>query len=237
MIFDNLVEIVHKDDFPELETALDEPDGLLAYGFVLTPEIVLSAYQKTIFPWFEQGQPVLWWSPKKRALIEPENLKISRSLRKSLRNRGYCVSFDKQFQQVIYHCATVKRTQQQSTWITKEMLQCYDRLHEMHKAHSIEVWLDNKLVGGLYGLIINNTFCGESMFSLTTDASKVALTALAFNASKLNVKLIDCQIMNPYLASMGAEEKTRNWYWQYLMQQTATQEILAPCTLPLPFVH
>ena len=235
MIFDNLVEIVHKDDFPELETALDEPDGLLAYGFVLTPEIVLSAYQKTIFPWFEQGQPVLWWSPQKRALIEPENLRISRSLRKSLRNRGYSVSFDKQFHQVINHCATVKRSQQHTTWITKEMVQCYCRLHEMNRAHSIEVWLNNELVGGLYGLIINKTFCGESMFSLATDASKVALSALAFNAFKLNFELIDCQVMNPYLESMGAKEKSGHWYKERLEQQSSQQKLLTPCVLPLPF--
>lgn len=232
-MFENLVEISQPGDFPTLGKALDDPDGLLAYGFVLSPEIILSAYNQAIFPWYEQNQPVLWWSPRERAIIEPSSLNISRSLKKSIRNRGYTISFDKQFQQVIYHCAHIKRARQSSTWITTEMLQCYSKLHLMNKAHSIEIWRDFELVGGLYGIIVNETFCGESMFSKSTDASKVALTALAVNAELLNVKLIDCQIMNPYLQSMGAKVVLRNWYRNFLDNHHSQQYIYTPRSLSL----
>ncbi len=241
MLLDHLVEIIQADNFPDVETALDKPDGLLAYGFVLSTEIVLSAYRQAIFPWYEHNQPVLWWSPQQRAILEPENLKLSRSLKKSLRNRGYRVSFDQQFYRVISFCAQVKRDHQHSTWITEEMIQCYTRLHEMNRAHSLEVWHNDVLVGGLYGLIINETFCGESMFSLATDASKVALAALCFNAHRLGVQLIDCQMMTPHLQSLGAIARPRSWYTNFLQQHDTPPLSDFPSELPLnvpkPGIH
>jgi len=209
-ILNQLIEISDIKDFPHPKNALMDPDGLLGYGFILNSDLLIKAYQSGIFPWFEEGQPVLWWSPKMRAILEPCKIHISRSLSKILKKDDYSVTMNMHFDKVIYECAHTKRQNQDATWITQEMINAYQQLHSFEKAQSIEVWREDKLIGGLYGVTVNGIFCGESMFSHASNASKIALVYLAKYAQKLNILLIDCQIMNPYLKSMGAEQISRS---------------------------
>ena len=196
-------------DFPPTEQALEEPNGLLAVGGDLSPERLLAAYRRGIFPWFDESQPVLWWTPNPRAVLFPERIHISRSLQKRLRRGEFTTGCDRQFQQVMAHCAQVPRDGQSGTWITPDMSEAYYRLHQQGVAHSVEVYKDGELAGGLYGLAIGRVFFGESMFSLCRDASKVALVALARQLQAWGFTLIDCQVSNPHLFSMGAEEISR----------------------------
>lgn len=195
--------------FPPISTALTEPDGLLAGGGDLSPQRLLSAYRNGIFPWYQDGQPILWWSPSIRALMRPEHLKISRSLRKTLRNDKFTVTADTAFEQVITACAA-PRPNADGTWITEEMQQAYLELHKLGYAHSIETWQNGELVGGLYGLAIGRCYFGESMFSRQTDASKVAFVFLIKHLEYWGFSLIDCQMMNKHLASLGASPLPRN---------------------------
>lgn len=197
--------------FPD--TALAEPDGLLAIGGDLSTERLQLAYQSGIFPWFSEGDPILWFSPHERCVIYPERIKISKSMNKLMKANFFTVTTNKAFSKVIENCAKTPRVGQDGTWITKEMQQAYIKLHEMGLAHSIEVWLNEKLVGGLYGVKIGNVFCGESMFSLVSNASKTALIYLAKN---MNFKLIDCQLPNDHLMSLGAEMISREEYLEML---------------------
>lgn len=203
-------------DFPDPNLSLLEPNGLLAIGGDLTPERIINAYKHGIFPWHSKGEPLLWWSPEPRAVLFLDELKISRSLKKTLRNKQYHVTFDKNFVSVIRACAG-RGEDDVETWIHQEMIDAYCKLHEMNIAHSTEVWLADKLIGGLYGLMINNIFCGESMFSSMADASKVALVYLVEHLKLLGCKLIDCQIMNPHLASLGVREIPRRDFLQLLI--------------------
>ena len=188
--------------FPPTHQALDDPAGLLAMGGDLSPERLLHAYSLGIFPWYSDDEPILWWTPDPRCVLFPEQLVVSKSLKKRLR-KSYTVTCNKAFAQVMSYCATVDgRTN--NTWINQEMLHAYIELHRLGHAHSIEVWFDTELIGGLYGLKIGRVFFGESMFSRATDGSKIALTALTQMCSKAGVKLIDCQVENPHLLSMGA---------------------------------
>src|SRR5688572_8698373 len=194
--------------FPPLDQALDEPEGLLAAGGDLCSERLLSAYRRGIFPWYSAGQPVLWWSPNPREVLVPREFKCSRSLAKTLRNRGFEVTFDREFAAVVSACAA-RREHSAGTWITPEMFAAYCRLHELGHAHSVEVRLQGQLVGGLYGVLIGRMFFGESMFSRERDASKVALARLVEKGIVAGVQLIDCQLPTPHLRSLGSKPVTR----------------------------
>jgi len=210
----------HSYRFPPVEYALREPDGLLAVGGDLAPERILNAYRHGIFPWFSPGQPILWWSPDPRAVLFPERLKVSRSLRKSISHHTFRVTFDTAFAQVIRACAETPRRGQAGTWISEEMQQAYFRLHELGYAHSVESWLGDELVGGLYGLRLGRIFFGESMFSRRTDASKVPFVHLVRKLQSEGVVLIDCQVTTEHLLSLGAEEIPRQRFIELLERYT-----------------
>ncbi|MBT8129890.1 MAG: leucyl/phenylalanyl-tRNA--protein transferase [Gammaproteobacteria bacterium] len=199
-------------EFPPVEQALSEPDGLLAAGGLLSPEILLKAYRRGIFPWYSQGQPILWWSPDPRCVLFPKQLKISRSLRKTLNKKPFEVRQDTAFREVMLNCAR-PRKDDAGTWITREMLQAYCRMHELGYAHSVECWQNDKLVGGLYGMAIGSMFFGESMFSHRTDASKVALEYLC---NTMKPKLIDVQVYSKHMESLGARMIPRARFIQLL---------------------
>ncbi len=202
-------------EFPAPSTALDSPDGLLAAGGNLSVDTLLTAYRRGIFPWYEQGQPILWWSPNPRAVIAPEHIHISKSLAKTLRRGGYQVTTDQAFAAVIKACAEPRpehldNPNENHTWISDEMIAAYIRLFETGHAHSVEYWLNGQLCGGLYGLAIGNVFCGESMFSRASNASKIAFTHLAKGLEQAGFVLIDCQIENQHLNSLGAQNMARD---------------------------
>jgi leucyl/phenylalanyl-tRNA---protein transferase len=192
------------DAFPAVTRALSDPDGLLCVGGDLSPQRLLAAYRRGIFPWYSAGQPILWWSPDPRMVLFPDEFKVARSLGKSLRNRGFRVTFDTCFDTVIATCADSGSRAHAGTWISPAMRAAYGELHRLGHAHSVEVWLDGRLVGGLYGLLLGQIFFGESMFSTVTDASKVALHDLVQRLRQRNVGLIDCQVASDHLFSLGA---------------------------------
>lgn len=194
--------------FPPVETAT--PEGLLAVGGDLSVARLLEAYRHGIFPWYNPGQPILWWSPDPRAVLYPDKLKVSRSLRKTLKRGHLCVTFDTDFRAVMLACAAPRAHHPGGgTWITDDMVQAYCALHDQGVAHSVEVWEGRDLAGGLYGVALGGVFFGESMFTRSTDTSKVALVALADRLRRWGYKLIDCQVPSPHLASLGAEEIPR----------------------------
>ena len=195
--------------FPPVERALAEPNGLLAAGADLTPERLLDAYRHGIFPWYSDGEPILWWSPDPRMVLFVDELKVSRSLAKSARNKGFELRVDTAFEAVIDACAQ-PRGAQPGTWITGEMRAAYLRLHRLGHAHSVETWREEELVGGLYGVSIGRMFFGESMFALASDASKVALVALVRELREQGCALIDCQMDTRHLASLGARSIPRS---------------------------
>jgi len=196
------------DPFPPIATALADPNGLLAVGGDLSAARLIEAYRQGIFPWFNPGQPVLWWSPDPRMVLMPQELKIARSLRKALRNREYVVRADSSFRAVMLACAE-PRPEQDGTWITDEMIAAYGALHARGLAHSIETWIDGRLMGGLYGIALGRMFYGESMFSSVTDASKIALVHLVRQLGRWDFGMIDCQVKTRHLASLGARELPR----------------------------
>jgi leucyl/phenylalanyl-tRNA--protein transferase len=204
--------------FPNPETA--DEDGLLAVGGDLSVARLLLAYNSGIFPWFEDDQPILWWSPDPRMILFPEKFKISKSLRKTLKSEKFKITFNQNFPEVIQYCATVPRKGQAGTWITKEMQKSYIALHKAGQAISVEVWENDKLVGGLYGVDLpeKKVFCGESMFSLVSEASKVAFFYLSEYVKDKNYKFIDCQIYNEHLESLGAEEMARAQFLKLLLR-------------------
>jgi leucyl/phenylalanyl-tRNA---protein transferase len=193
----------HHLEFPDPRLALSDPNGLLAIGGDLSPERLLQAYRQGIFPWYNDDQPILWWSPDPRAVLFPKDIKVNRSLQKTLRNKQFKVTIDTAFSQVIRACS-LPRPQQSETWINDEMMVAYNRLHQLGYAHSYEVWFEEQLVGGLYGVILGKVFFGESMFSTMPDASKVALVNLARECEARDFDFIDCQLPNPFLLRMGA---------------------------------
>jgi leucyl/phenylalanyl-tRNA--protein transferase len=194
--------------FPPLETARSEPNGLLAVGGDLSPQRLLEAYRRGIFPWFSEGDPILWWSPDPRMVLFPGELKVSRSLSKSLRNRRYEIRFDCDFDGVIRACAA-PREGQPGTWITAEMRSAYQRLHQLGYAHSVETWMNGELAGGLYGVSLGAAFFGESMFARIRDASKIALVHLVRKLEREKYGVIDCQMRTGHLATLGAREIPR----------------------------
>ena len=205
--------------FPPLEAA--SPEGLLAVGGDLNPDRLLSAYRQGVFPWFSDGQPILWWSPNPRAILYPADLHISRSLRKSLRTQGFEVTADRAFDDVIQRCAE-SRNSREGTWITSGMQEAYCTLHRMGYAHSVETWQNGQLVGGLYGLAIGKAFFGESMFSQITDASKTALVALSVSLTAGGYHFIDCQVVSEHLNSLGAKAVPRYRFSSELKQAVET---------------
>ncbi len=201
--------------FPPTDTALKEPNGpngLLAAGGDLTPTRLLAAYRQGIFPWYSDGEPLLWWSPDPRMVLLPNAIRITRSLAKTLRNADYTVKLDSDFAQVIAACATTPRDGQNGTWITPEMQAAYGRLQALGYAHSVEMWRDGRLIGGLYGIAIGRAFFGESMFSHITDASKIALAHLCAYLAARDFGIIDCQMETAHLKSLGARPIPRSDY-------------------------
>lgn len=207
----------HSVTFPPLAAALEEPNGLIAAGGDLSAARLIEAYRRGIFPWYEDPQPILWWSPDPRCVLLPNSLHVSRSLRKTLRSGRFHVTCDDAFTDVVRACAA-PRSYSRDTWIGTAMLQAYTALHIQGHAHSIEVWQQNSLVGGLYGVAIGKVFFGESMFSLVTDASKVALVHLVGQLQAWEFELIDCQVTNDHLMSLGATEMPRAEFEQRLQR-------------------
>ena len=203
--------------FPPLETALARPNGLLAVGGDLSPSRLIDAYRRGIFPWFNEGEPILWWSPDPRMVLFPQELKISRSLRKTLKRGNYEIRADSAFKQVMEACAA-PRGEHTGTWIHAEMIAAYGRLHEMGMAHSMETWIEGDLVGGLYGVGQGKMFFGESMFSRVSDASKIAFVHLVAQLQRWGFEMIDCQMKTEHLASLGAREISRNEFRQKLKE-------------------
>ena len=201
--------------FPDVELAETEPNGLLAVGGDLTEMRLLKAYRQGIFPWYSEGEPILWWSPDPRMVLYPQQVKVSRSLRKTLRKGEFQISFDHAYNRVIKACAG-PRKDTPGTWLVNEMISAYRRLHELGFAHSVEVWRDGDLAGGLYGVAIGGVFFGESMFSRITDSSKIALVALCHQLLEWGFRLIDCQVYTQHLQSMGAQEIPREQFCQQL---------------------
>ena len=202
--------------FPDIRTALKEPDGLLAAGGDLSPERILAAYRQGIFPWFNPGDPILWWSPDPRTVLFPKTLHISKSLRKTLRKSCYQITFDRCFNEVMHACAA-PRSYADGTWINREMIASYTELHHRGYGHSVEVWQEKNLVGGLYGLAMGRMFFGESMFSRADNASKVGFAHLVRQLLSWDFQLIDCQVANPHLFSLGAEEIPREEFRKLLI--------------------
>lgn len=202
--------------FPDPNQATE--DGLVAIGGDLSSQRLLHAYHSGIFPWYTEGEPILWWSPNPRMVLFPEQFKVSKSLRKTIRSGKFTVTWNTSFKNVIHACASIERKGQKGTWITSAMIEAYCRLNAENHAVSVEVWEQDRLVGGLYGIDLKDKkiFCGESMFSLVSDASKVAFYFLVHYALKNNYHLIDCQVYNAHTASLGAVEISRQEFIDYL---------------------
>jgi leucyl/phenylalanyl-tRNA--protein transferase len=200
--------------FPTVNQA--NRDGILAIGGDLSPQRLQLAYKSGIFPWFEEGEPIMWWSPNPRMVLFLDELIVSKSMR-NIRNRNiFTVTFNQNFRDVISNCQNIKRDGQNGTWITNDMIEAYCKLNELGIAKSVEVWQNEKLVGGLYGIDLGDVFCGESMFSLVSNASKIAFIALVNKLKKENYKLLDCQVYNPHLESLGCREIDRTDFMEIL---------------------
>lgn len=187
-------------------------DGILAIGGDLSSERLQLAYKSGIFPWFNEGEPIIWWSPNPRMVLFLDELIVSKSMRNILNRNSFTVTFNQNFRDVISNCQKVKRNGQNGTWITNDMIDAYCKLHELGKAKSVEVWQNNRLVGGLYGIDLGHVFCGESMFSLVSNASKVAFISLVQQLKKQEYQLLDCQVYNEHLESLGCREIDRNQF-------------------------
>ena len=203
--------------FPPVSQA--NRDGILAIGGDLSTERLLLAYKSGIFPWFDPGDPILWWSPNPRMVLFLDELIVSKSMRNILNRNVFTVTFNQNFRDVISHCQNVKRNGQTGTWITNDMIEAYCNLNELGIAKSVEVWQNDELVGGLYGVDLGTIFCGESMFSLVSNASKVAFITLVEQLKKENYKLLDCQVYNPHLESLGCREIKRIEFLQILKSE------------------
>ncbi|MES1983179.1 MAG: leucyl/phenylalanyl-tRNA--protein transferase [Pseudomonadota bacterium] len=222
-----MIPFLHGNDpFPPLEQAMRLPNGLLAAGGELTPARLLDAYRHGIFPWFNEDDPILWWSPDPRTVLFPGEFKISRTLRKTLRSNLYEVRTDTVFDQVMQGCAAPRGDQ--GTWINADMIAAYKELHRMGHAHSVETWQQGVLVGGLYGVSIGRMFYGESMFSRRTDASKVALAHLAAQLRRWNFGMIDCQMRTSHLVTLGAREISRSEFSRRLQELVHYPDLVTP---------
>lgn len=214
--------------FPPVATAMRNPNGLLAAGGNLQPARLLDAYRQGIFPWYSKGDPILWWSPDPRMVLFPDELKISRSLSKTLKKNRYQIRVDTAFEKVMRACAA-PRDGQEGTWIQEEIIDAYVRLHHMGLAHSVETWINDELCGGLYGISIGRMFYGESMFSRETDASKIAFAHLVLQLKRWEIGMIDCQMNTAHLATLGAREIPRE---EFLMR---LQELIHYPDIPSPW--
>jgi len=210
-----MIWLTDKIIFPDYKLAT--ADGIIALGGDLSEERLIYAYTNGIFPWFSKGDPIVWYCPSERMVLFPEEIKVSKSMQKVIVKNRFVITENKAFKEVIYNCKNIDRKDGFGTWITDDMEQAYINLHKKGSAKSIEIWLDNELVGGLYGLEINNIFCGESMFSIVSNASKLAFIHLV---KSQKYKLIDCQIYNNHLASLGAREVDRNTFLNILKSPT-----------------
>ena len=217
-----LFRLSKKLDFPPAWLA--RSDGLLCIGGDLSPKRLLLAYKNGIFPWFSKDEPILWWSPDPRLILFPKNIKISKSLNKKIKKNIFSVTMDTAFEQTILSCAKPRKNEQEGTWLVDEMIDSYIKLHTLGYAHSIETWKGNKLVGGLYGVCLGRSFFGESMFSFESDASKIALVALANHLKKQNFDLIDCQVTTNHLLSMGAIEISRNSFLDIILESVKKKD-------------
>ena len=206
-----MIWLTEKIEFPSYQSATKE--GIIALGGDLSSERLIFAYQNGIFPWFSEDDPIVWYFPKKRMVLFPSDLKISKSMRKIMQKNEFQITENRAFEEVIYSCKNIKRTDDLGTWITDEMEQAYITLHKRGIAKSIEVWKNNTLVGGLYGIEMNKVFCGESMFSTLSNASKLAFIYLA---TQKKYNLIDCQVYNEHLASLGAKEIGSQFFLELL---------------------
>ncbi|PKG97544.1 leucyl/phenylalanyl-tRNA--protein transferase [Paraglaciecola sp. MB-3u-78] len=204
--------------FPPADIAQTDPNGLLAFGGDLSAKRLLLAYSSGIFPWFSQDEPIMWWSPDPRGILPLDNFKCSKSLKKFARNCDYHITINSAFDQVIDICAAIPRNDS-GTWITNDMLNAYKKLHQLGHAHSVEVWSEDDLVGGLYGITVGKVFCGESMFHKATNASKLAMLSLVELLKSQAAEFIDCQMQNPHLASLGCIEVPRDKFLTMLQEQ------------------
>jgi len=201
-------------DFPTLEMMNDD---LVAVGGDFHPQRLINAYSNGIFPWFiDEYNHIHWYSPNKRMVLDPDNIKVSKSLKKSIKNKGFIIKSNENFEEVMKNCSNIKRKHEDETWISEEFIQAYTNLYHLGYAFSIECYLEDELVGGLYGVMIGDVFCGESMFAKVSDASKVAFYHLCKQAKQNGINLIDCQVHNDHLESLGAIEIPRNEYFKYL---------------------
>jgi len=232
-----LFRLSEKIEFPPAWLA--RSDGLLCIGGDLSTERLLLAYQNGIFPWFSEEEPLLWWSPDPRLVLYPNTIKISRTLKKKIKRAPFRITVDNAFEQTIVSCSQPRRGSQDGTWLVEEMIEAYIRLHKHGYAHSIETWHENVLVGGLYGVTLGGSFFGESMFSRASDASKIALTALATLLNAKGFDMIDCQVTTPHLVNMGAVEVSREQFLNALtpsIERQMNPNIWDPCRPldPLP---
>ena len=200
--------------FPPINSA--NPDGILAVGGDLLPERLILAYKSGIFPWYNAGEPIVWWSPNPRMVLFLDELVVSKSMRKTINKNVFEITFNQDFRGVISHCQKIKRDGQRGTWITNDMIEAYCKLNEMGVAKSVEVWKNKELVGGLYGIDLGNIFCGESMFSKVSNASKIAFIALVNQLKTDNYLLLDCQVYNEHLESLGCREIERDAFLKIL---------------------
>jgi len=215
------------DDFPPLDHALDEPNGLLAAGGSLSVARLVDAYARGIFPWYSAGDPVLWWSPDPRTVLFVEELHVSRSLRKRLRRRDYEVTADRAFGEVLRGCAA-PRAGEDGTWLVPSMMDAYERMHAAGLAHSVEVWIDGALAGGLYGVAMGRVFFGESMFTRSTDASKIGFVHLVAQLARWGVPMIDCQLRTDHLESLGARAIPRRDFARHVARLVRLTPIPVP---------
>ena len=206
--------LTHELFFPVVDEA--NSDGILAIGGDLSPERLLLAYKSGIFPWFEEGEPLFWWSPNPRMVLFLDELVVSKSMRNLLNRNIFTVTFNQNFREVISNCQKIKREGQNGTWITNDMIEAYCKLNELGIAKSVEVWQNQELVGGLYGVDLGHIFCGESMFSKVSNASKVAFIALVNQLKIANYKVLDCQVYNEHLESLGCREIHRSQFIEIL---------------------
>lgn len=206
--------LTDKIEFPPVSSA--SPEGIVAVGGDLSVERLLAAYKSGIFPWFENDSLPLWWSPDPRMVLFPHKLKVSKSMQQILKGNVFTVTFNKAFERVIFNCSNIKREGQNGTWITAEMIKAYTKLNQEGYAKSVEVWQNDELVGGLYGIDLGHVFCGESMFSKVSNASKAGFITWVRHLQQKNYKLIDCQVYTPHLESLGAELIPRKQFLAYL---------------------
>jgi len=211
-----MIILYDKEPFPAVEKA--DEQGLLAIGGKLSLERLLEAYRSGIFPWFEEGDPILWWSPDPRMVLFPKDVKVSKSMKQLFKKNAFKVTYNQNFEEVIRNCSQVFRKDQEDTWITPNMISAYMKLHELGHALSVEVWEENVLVGGLYGVYLKEkqVFCGESMFTKVSNASKYGFISLVEKLKAENIKLIDCQMHTKHLESLGAKEVSREVFLSYL---------------------